>query len=124
MSSQSDSREVIPGGRQQFGWEHLIPVAKLLIERGHLPIRSDSKFGFHPSSGRTMCSLARRFTEEDWDAINQRFILPDTIVYFHGLIRDNVNRVDMMGREEVTFPDGVQPIDVWEARERAAGRQF
>lgn len=124
MSSQPDTREVIPGGRQQFGWEHLIPIAKLLIERGHLPIDEESKFGFGSSQIGTMCALGRKFTDEDWAAINERFVIPANVVYFHGLIRDNANRVDMLGWDEVTCLDGVQPIEVWEARERAAGRQF
>lgn len=124
MNTQPGTREVIPGGPQEFNFEHLIPIAKLLIERGHLPIDEDSKFGFSPTQGGMVCALTRKFSEEDWAAINDRFLLPANVVYFHGLIRDNTNWVDMLGWDEVTCLDGVQPVEVWEERERQTGRQF
>lgn len=119
MTSTGDSREIIPGGEQPlFSYQHLIPIAKFLIEeRGHMPIERPEKFGFIHAAG-FRCELTRRITDEDWAAINRRFVLPDTIGYGDGLIRDNLNRMDIEGIEEMITEDGVIPIEEWEARQR------
>jgi hypothetical protein len=122
MSGDAEARIVIPEGRQRFTWEHLIPIAQLLIERGHVPITKKQKFGFSSTPGGVECRLTRAFTLDDWDAINERFVVPDNLVYFRGLIRDNANKVDMIGIEEISTVDGVMGPEEWEARERAAGR--
>lgn len=124
MTRHRETREVVPAGEQESGFRHMIPIARLLIERGHPPIDEDSTFGFNPSPAGMVCALGRMFSSADWDAINERFVIPDNIVYFHGLIRDNTNWVDMMGWDEVVCLDGVQSVDVWEERERQAGRVF
>lgn len=64
-----------------------------------------------------LCQLTRTFTEEDWAAINERFVIPDNIVFYHGLIRDNANGVDMLGYDEVISMDGPLPAAEWEARQ-------
>jgi hypothetical protein len=113
------------GGGQQFGYAHLIPIAKLPIERGHhLPLHRRSKFGFGSRPGRVVCDLSRTITPDDWAAINERFLLPDNIAYYKGLIRDSANGVDFLGCDEIVCDDGLQPISVWEQREREAGRVF
>lgn len=68
-------------------------------------------------------SLARSFTEEDWAAINERFILPDNIVFLGGgVMRDSANRLDIIGFDEVQAPDGVISIDEWEEQKRPEGQ--
>lgn len=123
MNESSERRVVIPGGRQRFTWEHLIPVAQVLIERGHLPLRRKDRSGFFSIPGGVVCHLTRAITPDDWKAINENLVIPDNLVYFRGLIRDNDNKVDIIGIEEIsTLDGGVLSPDEWETRERAAGR--
>lgn len=107
MSGNSKGCVVIPAGRQCFTWEHLIPVAQLLIERGHLPLRRKDKSGFFSTPGGVVCHLTRAITPDDWDAVADKFVIPDNLVYFRGLIRDNDNKVDMLGIEEISTSDGL-----------------
>jgi len=113
-------REVIIGGRQPPPWyTHLLPIAKFLVEeRGHIPLERPERYGFRQTGGGLQCQLARRITDEDWAAINERFELPMNIQFFHGLIRDNDNRIDFMGFDEIQGDEGLIPIEVWEAQQR------
>jgi hypothetical protein len=120
MSIQS-GRETIPAGEQEWGYHHLYPIAQLLIERGHNPIDNKEKFGFCPTPGGVVCTLTHRFTEEDWAAINERFVLPDNIRWHNGLIRDTANWIDMMGADTMLSRGEVIPIEAWEERQRARG---
>ena len=49
-------------------------------------------------------------------------MVPTNIAFFAGIIRDNINGVDIIGYNSVQDIDGVVPIEVWEERERKAGR--
>ena len=119
VTGTGDTREIIPEGEQPlFSYQHLIPIARFLVEeRGHVPLSRPEKFGFVKMNG-FRCRLTRRITDEDWAAINQRFALPDTIGYGDGMIRDNLNRMDIEGYDEIITEDGVIPIEEWEARQR------
>ena len=121
MTTPDDNRETIPSGRQPpFSYEHLLPIARFLVEeRGHMPIEQPENFGFVHMDG-FQCRLTRRITDEDWAAIKQRFVLPDTIGYGDGVIRDNLNWMEFLGIERVITEDGVIPIEEWEARQRDA----
>jgi hypothetical protein len=126
MSTAPEGREIIPPGEQPlFSIEHLLPIAKFLIEeRGHLPIDYPQDYGFNTMAGAGGfdCHLTREITQADWDAINQRFIIPDTIWYHLGLIRDGINHMDIMGTDTCVGDHGVEPIENLEAeiRERDA----
>lgn len=119
MTHTGDTREIIPAGEQPlFSWEHLLPIAKFLVEeRGHMPLSRPENYGFLQLNG-FRCRLTRWITDEDWIAINQRFALPETIGYGDGLIRDNLNRIDIEGFDEIICEDGVIPIEEWEVRQR------
>lgn len=91
-------RQVIPGGSHEDAIAHLFPIVRLLMERGHPPIRGDVELGFCPRPDGWECALLNPITAEDWAAVNDRFALPDSIVYHHpNLIRDNANWVDIIG---------------------------
>jgi hypothetical protein len=122
VSNQADDRRVIPPGKQPRAYRHLFPIAQLLIERGHNPIDCPDKFGFCPTQGGMVCTLTHRFTQEDWNAINERFVVPDNIRWFNGLIRDTANHIDMMGTDEIMSRGELIPIGVWEERRRQSGR--
>jgi hypothetical protein len=113
MSTAPDGREIIPAGEQPAPWyRHLLPIAKFLIEeRGHLPIEKPQKYGFWMTAGGFECHLTRSITEADWQAINQRFVIPENIRYHAGLIRDGVNRIDMVGNDICIGDHGVEPIE-------------
>jgi hypothetical protein len=117
----SGEREVIPAGRQPApGYRHLLPIARLLIEdRGHMAIDRPEKFGFRQELDGYECHLTRSITAEDWAAVNERFVLPENVVYIFGLIRDQVNNIDMVGHDEMFERDGAVSIEEWEARLRA-----
>lgn len=121
MTESESARVVIPGGEQPpFTFVHLYPIARFLIEeRGHMPLAHPERFGFVHMHG-FQCRLARRITDDDWAAIRQRFVLPDTIGYHGGIIQDNLNRMQFIGFDEMITEDGVIPIEEWEARQRAA----
>jgi hypothetical protein len=85
MSHPDEPREVIPSGRQPFlSFQHLVPIARFLIEeRGHGFMPKDEtlvtfEWGFVRLNG-LRCRVTHRVTDEDWAAINERFVLPDTI---------------------------------------------
>jgi hypothetical protein len=120
MSDISNSREIIAGGEQPLlSFEHLIPIARFLVEeRGHMPLSSPETVGFVKRNG-FRCLLTRRITEQDWAAVKDRFILPDSIGYHGGIIQDNLNRMQFEGYDEIITEDGVIPIEEWEARQQA-----
>lgn len=95
----SDDRVVIPGGRlRPPRWRHLVPIARFLVEeRGHLPIQDPERWGF---AGMGVSWFSRRISEEN-----------DTGVYFEG-----TNMI--IGLE------GSEPIEIWEAKERALDRTY
>jgi len=113
-------REVIPGGRRPPPWyDHLLPIAKFLVEaRGHMAIENPEEYGFVQDHDGYNCHLTHRITDEDWAAINERFELPRTIRFFHGLIRDNDNNIDFLGHDTIISREGRIPIEVWEARQQ------
>jgi hypothetical protein len=108
--------EVIPAGEQPAPWyKHLLPIAKFLIEeRGHMAIEKPEKYGYVYGLGGGRFRFTRRITDEDWAAINERFVMPNNIGFFHGLIRDNDNHVDMMGFDTIDK----LPAEEWEATQR------
>jgi hypothetical protein len=122
VDQQNDSREVVPPGKMNPSWHHMVPIANFLIERGHPPINYAERSGFTGTRYGMKCRLGYWISEADCVAINEAFVVPPNIQYYQGLIRDNVNRVDITGHEEVTCEDGVQPVSVWADRERRAGR--
>ena len=105
------TRPVIPEGEQEEVYEHLFPIAALLIERGHVPIENPKEFGFCINPRDVVCQLTRRITAEDWHAINERFVLPDNIGYIQGIIRDIVNWVDIIGFDEISTDGVVESAD-------------
>jgi hypothetical protein len=108
-------REAIPSGEQPAPWyKHLLPIAKFLIEeRGHMAIEKPEKYGCVYGLGGGKFRLTRRITDDDWAAINERFVMPDNIGFFNGLMRDNDNHVDMMGFDTI----GDIPAEEWEAKQ-------
>jgi len=114
-------REVISGEKQPPPWyTHLLPIAKFLVEeRGHMPIEEPEEYGFVEGFDGYNCHLTHRITDEDWAAINERFELPKTIGFFQGLLRDNVNGIDIMGHDTIISDEGQIPIEEWEAQQRA-----
>ena len=122
--TDSDPREVIPAGRLRppSSWVHLVPLARfLVVERGHLPIHEPARWGF---TGAGSFQFSRRITEADWEALNQHFVIPPNIWFDQGLIRDQDNRADLFGADEVEVLNGMEPIDAWEAKERALDRTY
>lgn len=116
---EQEQREVISGGRlRPLSWTHLVPTARFLIEeRGHLPLYEPERWGFTSSQAGGLFQLSRRITDEDWDAVQRRFVLPPNIVFYKGLIRDQDNGVTFLGVEELVGNDGVEPIEVREVEE-------
>ncbi len=115
------SARTSPEGEQEFGYEHLFPIAKLLIERGHKPLDDWDKYGFAPGPNGITCWMTRAFTDEDWEAIKERFVIPRNIVFYKGLIRDNDNEVDMLNYDEIHDTDGTISADEWESRQAWSG---
>ena len=123
MTDAQETREVIPSGRQPFrSFKHLVPIAKFLVQRrGHPLMPEDDmldtyEWGFVDLNG-IRCQLARRITAEDWAAINEHFVVPDTITYRNGQIRDNLHRIIMEGVDVMITVDGPVPIDEYLARQ-------
>lgn len=99
MSTQHE-REPISGGEHTFPNKRLYPIVQLLLDRGHELVwesRPDVKMGFVPQPDGYRCWVYGEITPEDWAAINEKFALPDSIVYFNGIIRDSLNWVDILG---------------------------
>ena len=121
-----DDREVItPGKVRPISWVHLVPIARFLIEeRGHLPIHQPERWGFTSGQSGGLFQLSRRITDEDWEALNGHFVLPPNIWFHKGLIRDQDNGVDFLGFDEVIGLEGVEPIEIWEAKELARPRTY
>jgi hypothetical protein len=91
------TRQVIPAGAQDRPLRTLEPIVRLLIERGHPPFNAPDKLGFHPTPGGWVCSLEGALTAADWEAVQERFELPPTIVFQAGCIRDHANWIDIEG---------------------------
>jgi hypothetical protein len=117
-----EEREVIPAGTQPAPWYlHLIPLAKFLVEeRGHMPLEEPEEYGWVLRNGMN-CHLTRSITEEDWEAVNAHFVVPSNLVYIFGRIRDQANKVQLIGHDTIIDVDGEIPIEVWEERQRARG---
>lgn len=122
--SSDDDREVIPAGEQERPlWRHLTPMVRLLVEeRGHLIIMEPNKWGFVGMSGRYECGLTRVITDDDWQALKERFVIPRNIGFFKGLIRDNENGCDIVGTDWILTAGGREHVDTYEAKMRAEGR--
>lgn len=102
-----------------------MPIARFPIEeRDHLPISEPERWGFTSSQVGVICHLSRRITDQDWEALNERFLLPSNIGYRSGLIRDNDNRVDFVGVDELAGLYGIEPIEAWEKEERQRKRTY
>jgi hypothetical protein len=116
----NNDREVIPAGEQPPPWYlHLIPLARFLVEeRGHMPLEEPDEYGWFLENGMK-CHLSRSITAEDWEAVNEHFVVPPNVVYIFGRIRDQVNKVEMIGFDTIIDLDGEIPIEVWEERQRA-----
>jgi hypothetical protein len=112
LARTGDTREIIPAGRADFitnQTRFFAPVLTFLIERGHVPLDGDE----HMLGGDT--SLTRIISPVDWAAVNDRFAIPDNLTYLDGMIRDNANRFDVDGFDELSGLNGeVQCIEIWE----------
>lgn len=117
MTEAPDDREVIPAGEQEFFFEHLFPIARFLIQRGHLPIEDRRDYGFGGTGGGVVCALTHGLTDEDWAAVNERFVLPDNICFIYRVIRDSANHNDIQGVDFITHHGVATPIAEWEAEE-------
>lgn len=122
MGDKREAPEVVPAGKQNPSWHHMVPIANFLIQRGHPPINYTERSGFTGTMQGMKCRLGYWITDEDWTEVNEAFVIPSNIRYFEGMIRDSLNRVDIIGHEHVTCEDGVQHISVWEELERRMGR--
>lgn len=112
----SDGRYIIAAGPMDGGDRHLISLVEFLVERGHRPIVNQHDHGFFYLAGKRRCWLSRRITWETWQAITERFVLPDNIVLRPGVIADDANEVLIVGWNRVVLDDGLQPVEVWEER--------
>ena len=97
MTAPGNPRHVVPGGVHRDPIGHLLPIAQLLIDRGHEPVDSPEELGFQPTPSGWVCSLLGAISSDDWAAVQARFELPATIVYEAGCIRDHANWVDIEG---------------------------
>jgi hypothetical protein len=87
-------------------------------ERGHTPLEKPEEYGWIFENGMNS-HLARGITPEDWEAINERFVVPANVVYIFGRIRDEANKLEVIGYDMIIDRDGEIPIEVWEERQRA-----
>lgn len=117
MSEIQDQREELPPPPYQFGYRHLIPIVKVLMQRGHLPIDERARYGFCPGQGMTKCHLTHPLTEEDWAAVTERFVIPEHIVWWNNVIRDQENGVQIQGDRIIIDVEGEVPIEEWMARQ-------
>jgi hypothetical protein len=117
MNTDPDGRQIIPASEQEVTAHHLYPIAKFLIEeRGHLPIEKPEKYGFWEPYE---CKLTRAITRADWEAVNERFVLPENIGFFCGyIIRDSANGIDIIGFDQLIGFNGLEPVDDLEAEIR------
>lgn len=99
----------------QFGYKHMIPIVKVLIERGHLPTSNRPKYGFR-GNGRK-CHLTHALTDDDWTAVTDRYIIPENIVWRFGIIRDHENNVQIQGDDTIISGGKEMPIEEWMARQ-------
>lgn len=121
--SNADGREIIPPPPERPPrWKRLVPIARFLVqERGHLPLYEPERWGFTNGSFQ----FSRRITEADWEAVQLRFDLQGSFGFHEiGLIQDNDTGVWFEGTDKLIELNGVEPIDVWEAEERALNRTY
>lgn len=119
-----DGREVIPPAPPRFPrWKRLVPIARFLVqERGHLPLYEPQRWGFTDTGS---FQFSRRITVADWEAINRRFELPPDFGFHEiGLIQDNETGVYFEGSDMIIGLEGAEPIEIWEAKERALDRTY
>ena len=77
---------------------HLVPLVEELVARGNrLATPAKPYDGFIGSQSGWECQLVDPIRPEDWTALNERFDIPDRIVYVRGLIRDTLNWADIRG---------------------------
>lgn len=117
-------REVIPPApKRPPRWRRLVPIARFLVEeRGHLPLYEPERWGF---TAMGSFQFSRRITRADREAINERFVLPRTFGFHEiGLIQDNETGVWFEGSDEIIGLNGLEPIEIWEAQERALSRTY
>lgn len=121
--SEPDQRQVIPAG-DQTTLDYLFPIVDLLIERGLVPVDEVTDHGFRPAPDAWRCPLRGVITPEDWAAVNERFVVPRTIVYIReawvggGTITDNLNYVDIIGARDPQEPPNVGHDLQWDRRAR------
>lgn len=89
-----------------------------------MPLEEPEEFGFTQDYDGFKCHLTHAITDEDWTAINERFVVPGNVVYVFGRIRDQDNGIELIGHDEIEDVDGVIPIGLWEERQRAEGNDF
>jgi hypothetical protein len=97
-------RQVIPAGPQRGTYEHLRPIAELLIARGHPPQDDESDRGFEPRPDGWVCVLQEPFSDDDKAAVSAAFALPPNIRWFGGMLRDSANWVDIRGAKTRPWP--------------------
>jgi hypothetical protein len=84
-----------------------------------MAIENPDRYGYVYGLDGPKFELTRRITDEDWAALNERFVMPDNIGFDRGLMRDNDNHVDMMGFDTMRSGGVLIPIEEWEERQRA-----
>lgn len=104
-------------------WMHFVPIARFLVqERGHLPLYEPERWGFTDMGS---FQFSRRITDADWEAVRLRFVLPPNIGFHEiGFIQDDDNGVYFEGSDVIIGLEGAEPIEIWEAKERALDRTY
>ncbi len=79
---------------------HLVPLVQELLARGNELITAPKPHdGFEPTRDGWKCWLAYPITNDDWAALNEKFLIPPTIYHFAGAIRDSATWSDIIGGE-------------------------
>lgn len=88
-------------------WDHLIPIVQALIDAGHQPIKNEEQYGFVEAPHEWKCELYDPITLDDWQMLNEKFIIPENIFYTHGMVRDGAGWVDIYGvpRDAVEYAE-------------------
>ncbi|MGQ0466220.1 MAG: hypothetical protein ACT4QG_12955 [Sporichthyaceae bacterium] len=121
MNDVRDHREELSAPNRKFGYRHMIPIVQLLMRRGHLPIGSWDRYGFVPGGSLITCHLTYPLTEDDWAAVVERFVIPENIIWWNNVIRDQVNRLQIQGDRLILDVEGEVPIEEWAARQDWSG---